>query len=182
MSEVGRKGMTAWKNHFVVLTIALLSVSFPIFLMTGYTALYWAWLRGNLQAALPYLPWARNSGMVAMAGAVVALGVLFSSSTFPIRPKARLALSLLATATIGFFSEFRNEGKFHLKRLVHFFGPGTWIHDGLNHLVSSLGDRFIKSSTRTGTISSWDRRSSAFSSPSSFSKSTERTAIKARSA
>src|SRR5207253_1447246 len=66
--------------------------------------------------------------------------ILFSSKIFPITPKTRLLLSLLATATIGFFSEFRNEGKFEFKKLVHFFGPGTWIHDGLNQVVSSLGD------------------------------------------
>jgi hypothetical protein len=134
------KGTPRWKNHVVVLAIALLSVSFPIFLVTGYSALYWAWVRANLDAALPYLPWARNFGMLAMAGAAVALGILFSSNTFPISPKIRLSLSLLATATIGFFAEFRNEGKFHFKRLVHFFGPGTWSHDGLNHIVSSPGD------------------------------------------
>jgi len=129
-----------WKKHLVVLTIALLSVSFPIFLVTGYTALYWAWVRANLDAAMPYLPWARNFGMLAMVGAAMALGVLFSSRTFPISRKIRLSLSLLATATIGFFAEFRNEGKFHFNRLVHFFGPGTWIHDGLNHVVSPSGD------------------------------------------
>src|SRR5574341_1857981 len=132
--------MSPWKNHLVVLTLALLSISFPIFLVTGYTALYWAWLRANLEAAQPYLPWARNFGMLAMAAAAVALGILFSSSTFPIPPRIRLSLSLLATATIGFFSEFRNEGKFPFKALVHFFGPGTWIHDGLNQVVPSLGD------------------------------------------
>ena len=132
--------MSRWKNQLVLLTIALLSVFFLIFLVTGYTALYWAWLRGNLEAALPYLPWARNFGMLAMAGAAAALGILFASNIFPIPPKIRLSLSLLATATIGFFSEFRNEGKFLFKKLVHFFGPGTWIHDGLNQLVSSLGD------------------------------------------
>jgi hypothetical protein len=129
-----------WKNHLVVLTLALLSVSFPVFLVTGYTALYWAWVRANLDAALPYLPWARNFGMLAVASAAVALGVLFSSNTFPISPKTRLSLSLLATATIGFFAEFRNEGKFYFKKSVHFFGPGTWIHDGLNQVVSPLGD------------------------------------------
>jgi hypothetical protein len=128
----------AWKNHFVVLTIALLSVSFTIFLVTGYTALYWAWLRADLEAARPYLAWARNFGMLAMAGAAAAFLILFSPNTFPIPPKIRFSISLLATATIGFFSEFRNEGKF-FKSLVHFFGPGTWIHDGLNHMVSSLG-------------------------------------------
>jgi hypothetical protein len=132
--------MSPWKNRVVMLTIAVLSVSFPVFLVTGYTALYWAWLRTNLTEALPYLPWARNFGMLAMAGAAVALGILFSSRTFPISPKVRLALSLLATVTIGFFSEFRNEGKFHFKGFVHFFRPGTWLHDGLNRVVSSLGD------------------------------------------
>ncbi len=132
--------MSPWKNYLVVLILALLCVSFPIFLVAGYTALYWAWVRGNLEAALPYLPWARNFGMLAMAGAAAALAILFSSKAFPISPKIRLSLSLLATATIGFFAEFRNEGKFHFKGLVHFFGPRTWIHDGLNHVVSSLGD------------------------------------------
>lgn len=129
--------MSAWKKHLVVLTVALLSVCFPIFLLTGYTALYWAWLRGNVKAALPFLPWARNFGMLGMAGAAVALGILFSSRSFPISVRTRFSLSLLATATIGFFSEFRNEGKFHLKGLVHFFGPGTWIHGGLNKVVPS---------------------------------------------
>lgn len=121
-------------------TLILLSVSFPIFIVTGYTALYWAWVRGNVESALPYLPWARNFGMLAMFGAALALGILFLSKTFPLSPKMRLWLSLLATGTIGFFAEFRNEGKFFLKRLVHFFGPGTWIHDGLNRLIPSLGD------------------------------------------
>jgi hypothetical protein len=134
------KGMSAWKSHLVVLTLALLAISFPIFLFTGYSALYWAWLRVNLEAALPYLPWARNFGMLAMIGAVAAFGILFSSNIFPIPPKFRLALSLLATATIGFFAEFRNEGKFHFKGLIHFFGPGTWIHDGLYQLVPSVGN------------------------------------------
>jgi hypothetical protein len=77
---------------------------------------------------------------LAMAGAAVALGILFSSNTFPVPAKMRLLLSLLATVTIGFFAEFRNEGKFCFKNLHHFFGPGTWIHDGLNQLVPSLGD------------------------------------------
>jgi hypothetical protein len=132
--------MSPWKKHLVVLTMALLSVSFPIFLVTGYTALYWAWVRGNLPAALPYLPWARNSGMLAMAGAAAALWILFSFNTFPISAKIRLSLSLLATATIGFFAEFRNEGKFYFQQRVHFFGPGSWIHNGLNHVASPLGD------------------------------------------
>jgi hypothetical protein len=132
--------MSAWKNRLVVLTVIFLSVSFLIFLVTGYTALYWAWTRGNLEMARPYLQWARNFGMPAMVGAAVALGILFSSNTFPLPPKMRLSLSLLATVTIGFFSEFRNEGKFYFKNLHHFFGPGTWIHDGLNQLVPSLGD------------------------------------------
>lgn len=34
--------MSPWKNRLVVLTLALLSVSLPIFVLTGYTALYWA--------------------------------------------------------------------------------------------------------------------------------------------
>jgi len=78
--------------------------------VTGYTALYWAWARANLEAARLYLPWARDSGMLAIAGAAVALGILFSSKTFPAPPKIRLLLSLLATVTIGFFAEFRNDG------------------------------------------------------------------------
>jgi hypothetical protein len=136
--------MSPWKNHLVAFAMALLSLSFAIFLVTGGAVLYWAWLRADLQSALPYLPWARNSGMLAMACASVALGILFSPNTFPITAKTRLWLSLLATATIGFFSEFRNEGKFHLKKLVHFFGPGTWIHDGLNQIVASLGDTLYR--------------------------------------
>ncbi len=137
-SQINR--INPWKNRAVVLVLALLSISLPIFVITGYTALYFAWLRHNLHAALPYLPWARKFGMLAMIGAAAALVILFSSRTFPISPKTRLSLSLLATATIGFFAEFRNEGKFHFKALVHFFGPGTWIHDGLNRVVPSLGD------------------------------------------
>jgi hypothetical protein len=139
-SIVQIQGVGPWKSSLVVFTMVLLSVSFPIFLVTGYTALYWAWLRSNLGAALPYLPWAKNFGMVAMIGAAAALGILFSSGTFPIPATIRLSLSLLATTTIAFFSEFRNEGKFHFKQLIHCFGPGTWIHDGLNQVVSSLGD------------------------------------------
>src|SRR5512135_1653751 len=115
-----------WKKYLVLLTLLLLSISLAGFLVTGYTALYWAWLRANLGAALPYLPWARTFGMLAMAGAAAALGILFWSETFPIPPRTRFSLSLLATATIGFFSEFRNEGKFYFKELIHFFGRGTW--------------------------------------------------------
>jgi hypothetical protein len=132
--------MTPWKNRFVALILVLLCVSFPIFLVTGYTALYWAWLRGNLHAALPYLPWARNLGMLAMCGAAAALWILFSSTTIPVASKTRLWLSLLATASIGFFAEFRNDGKFHFKNLIHFFGPGTWIHEALSKIAPSLGD------------------------------------------
>ena len=132
--------MSAWKNRFVMLTVIFLGVSFMIFLVTGYAALYWAWVRANLEMARPYLPWARNFGMLAMTGAAVALGILFSSNTFPVPPKMRLLLSLLATATIAFFAEFRNEGKFYFKNLHHFFGRGTWIHGGLNQVVPSLGD------------------------------------------
>lgn len=136
--------MIPWKNRIVLLTVALLSISLPIFLMTGYTALYWAWLRANLNAALPYLPWARNFGMIAVLAAAAALAILFSSKTFPISPKIRLVLSLLSTAAIGFFAEFRNEGKFYFKTRVHVFGPGTWIHDGLNHVGSSAGDAIYR--------------------------------------
>jgi hypothetical protein len=135
-----KKSMTPWKNRLVVLAMIFLGASFLTFLVTGYTALYWAWTRANLQMALPYLPLARNFGMLAMTGAAVALVILFSSNTFPLSPKMRLSLSLLATATIAFFSEFRNEGKFYFKNLHHFFGPGTWIHDGLNRILPSLGD------------------------------------------
>ncbi len=131
--------MSPWKNRLVVLITALLSVSFPIFLVTGYAALYWAWARGDLQAALLYLPWARNFGMLAMACAAVALVILFCSNTFTISPKARLWLSLLVTCTIGFFAEFRNDGKFHFKNFVHFFSPNTWIYSRLNGFVPSLG-------------------------------------------
>lgn len=139
-SEPKEKSVSPWKNSLVVLTMIFLGVCFTIFLTTGYTALYWAWARANLEMARPYLPWARNFGMLAMAGAAVALGILFSSNTFPVPAKMRLLLSLLATVTIGFFAEFRNEGKFYFKNFHHFFGPGTWIHDGLNQLVPSLGD------------------------------------------
>jgi hypothetical protein len=132
--------MNSWKNRFVFLIIILLGVSLPIFLVTGYAALYWAWFRSNLEAALPYLPWARNFGMLAIVCATLALGILFSSRLFPIPSKLRLSLSLLATITIGFFAEFRNDGKFHFRSLHHFFAPGTWIHDSLNQIVSSLGD------------------------------------------
>jgi hypothetical protein len=132
--------MSAWKNRLVVLTMIFLGVSLLIFLVTGYTALYWAWARADLEMARPYLPWARNFGMLAVAGAAMALGILFSSNTFPVPPKTRLLLSLLATVTIGFFAEFRNEGKFYFKNLHHFFGRGTWIHGGLNQVVPSLGD------------------------------------------
>jgi hypothetical protein len=132
--------MSAWKNRLVVLTMIFLGVSLLIFLVTGYTALYWAWARADLEMARPYLPWARNFGMLAVAGAAMALGILFSSNTFPVPPKIRLLLSLLATVAIGFFAEFRNEGKFYFKNLHHFFRPGTWIHDGLNQIVPWLGD------------------------------------------
>lgn len=132
--------MRPWKKHVVVLTIVLLSLSLPVFLVTGYTALYWAWMRNDLPAAAPYLPWARSFGVLAVIGAAAGLTILFSSKAFPIQPKTRLWLSLLTAATIGSYAEFRNDGKFYFKRLVHFFGPGTWSHDRLNHLFPSLGD------------------------------------------
>jgi hypothetical protein len=97
-------------------------------------------VRDDLAAALPYLPWARNFGMLAMASATAGLVILFSSKTFPIPPNIRLCLSLLVAVTIGFFAEFRNDGKFYFKSLVHFFRPGTWSHDGLNRIVPSFGD------------------------------------------
>jgi hypothetical protein len=139
-SEPGQAAVDPWKKTLVLSTLIFLGASFLIFLVTGYFALYWAWTRSNLEMALPYLPWARNFGMLAMFGAALALGILFSSNAFPLPRKIRLLLSLLATVTIGFFSEFRNEGKFCFKNLHHFFGPGTWIHDGLNRVVPSLGD------------------------------------------
>jgi hypothetical protein len=139
-SDVEEETVNTGKKIFVMLTMIFLGASFLIFLVTGYAALYWAWTRANLKMALPYLPWARNFGMLAMVGAAVALGILFSSKTFPLPPKMRLLLSLFATATIGFFAEFRNEGKFYFKNLHHFFGPGTGIHDALNRVVPSLGD------------------------------------------
>ena len=114
--------------------------AFGAVVATGYTALYWAWVRGNLGAARPYLPLARNFGMVAVTLATVAFGILFSSKAFPVSQTSRLRLSLLATATIAFFAEFRNEGKFCFKSLHHFFRPGSWVHDGLNRLAPSLGD------------------------------------------
>jgi len=140
MRHVTPKGRSWLKKQLIVLTLVFLSVTFPVFLVSGYTALYWAWVRGNLPAALPYLPWARGFGMLAAIGAAVALGILFSSRTFPISPRVRLLLSIFGAITIAFFSEFRNEGKFYFKRLVHFFGPGTWAHDGLNRIWPSLGD------------------------------------------
>ncbi|HET8826293.1 MAG TPA: hypothetical protein VFM77_14240, partial [Terriglobales bacterium] len=107
-----------WKRHLVRLTVALLIVSFPIFLLTGCTALYWGWVRSNLGAALPYLPWARDFGELAMLGAALAIAILFSSRSVPVPPKIRLWLSMFAATTIGFFSEFRNEGKFYFKTRV----------------------------------------------------------------
>src|SRR5690349_203169 len=107
--------MSPWKNRIVAFTIALVSITFPLFLVTGYTSLYWAWERANLQSAAPFLPWARNFGMLTMDGSAVALGILFSSKTFPVPPRIRLWLSLLATVTIVFFAEFRNDGKFYFK-------------------------------------------------------------------
>lgn len=127
-----------WKRLLLLLTMALLIVASPIFLVTGYIALYWAWVRGDLGAALPYLPAARNFGMSAMLGAAVAMVILFSPKSFPLSPKIRLWLSILAVATIGIFSEFRNEGKFYFNTRVHFFAPGTWAHEGLHRVAPSL--------------------------------------------
>src|SRR5580692_1725877 len=132
--------MSRWRNNLVSLTLICLAVSLVGFVATGYAALYWAWVRGDLDAARPYLPWARNIGIVAVALATLAFGILFAAKAFPVSKTSRLRLSLLATATIAFFAEFRNEGKFCFKNLHHFFRPGSWIHDGLNRLVPSLGD------------------------------------------
>jgi hypothetical protein len=132
--------MSAWKTRFVALTVVFLSVSLTVFVATGYTALYLAWVRSNLQAARPLLPWARNFGALGIAVAATALVILFSSKTFPLAAKTRLLLSVLATLNIGSFAEFRNEGKFVFKNLHHFFGTGTRIHNALNHVAPSLGD------------------------------------------
>jgi hypothetical protein len=140
LTEPQEESLSVWKSRLVALTLIFLGISSLIFVVTGYTALYWAWTRGNLEAARRYLPWARNFGVLSVTGAAVALGILFSSKTFPVPAKARLLLSLFATATIAFFAEFRNEGKFYFKNLHHFFGPGTWIHDGISHVSPSLGD------------------------------------------
>jgi hypothetical protein len=45
--------MSDWKNSLATLIVIFLGVTFLIFLVTGYTALYWAWTRGNLGLALP---------------------------------------------------------------------------------------------------------------------------------
>jgi hypothetical protein len=136
--------MSTWKKNFLTITQLCLAASSLIFVVTGYTALYWAWIRGNLDAARPYLPWARNFGMLALLLATIAFGILFSSKAFPISDKKRLSLSLLATTTIALFSEFRNEGKFCFKNLYHFFTPGSWTHEGLNRLAPSFGDFFYR--------------------------------------
>jgi hypothetical protein len=131
-------------SDFVLATLIVLSISIPAFFFTGYTALYWTWVRGNLDAARPYLPWARNFAMLAMVGATAALVILFSPRVFPLSAKTRLVLSLLATIAIGLYAEFRNEGKFYFKTLVHFFGPGTWVHDGSNRIIPSSGDSLYR--------------------------------------
>lgn len=128
------------KVRFLLLLSVCMGVSFLVFLFTGYTALYWVWVRSNLPLALPYLPWARNSSAVALVAASFALIVLFAQKLFPLSPKTRLALSLLTSIVIGFYAEFRNEGKFFLKGLHHFFGPTTWVHALLHRLSPSLGE------------------------------------------
>jgi len=128
------------KNFFVMAIMTILGISFLVFFITGYTALYWAWVHSDLQKAMPYLPWARNFGMLGMIFATAAFAILFAPSRFPLPPKTRLHLSLLATVTIGFFAEFRNDGKFHLMEHVHFFGRETWIYQALNQQVTWLGE------------------------------------------
>lgn len=120
--------------------LAALSASSAVFVLTGYSALYHAWMRGDLATAGPYLSWTRGSGLLAVACATVAFAILLSSNRFPIEPKHRLFLSLLATSTIALFAEFRNESKFYFGNLHHFLLPGEWIHDGLAHVAPSLGD------------------------------------------
>lgn len=132
--------MSTWKNRAVIIVMALLSISSPVFIFAGYVALWQAWVCGDLPSALPFLPWSRVFGILAVACAAAAFVILFSPETFPVKPKTRFTLSLLATITIGLFAEFRNEGKFHFGNAHHFFAPGTWMHGGLNHLVPSLGD------------------------------------------
>ncbi len=123
-----------------MLVLGVLGVSSAVFVISGYSALYQAWVRGDLAAAVPYLPWARSSGLLAVAGATAAFAILFSSHRFPMQPKLRLWLSLLAAIAIALFSEFRNEGKFYFKGLHHFLVPGEWLHDGLNQVAPALGD------------------------------------------
>ncbi len=61
-----------WKDHLIVLVLGVLGVSSAVFVISGYSALYQAWVRGDLTAAVPYLPWARGSGVLAVAGATAA--------------------------------------------------------------------------------------------------------------
>lgn len=127
-------------RRLVVVLAIVLGASCTLFVSTGYLALFHAWVRGDLAAALPLLPWARTFGVLSVVCAVLAFGILFSSSRFPIPPKLRLALSLIATGTIALFSEFRNEGKFYFANSHHFLAPGEWIHRGLSALAPPLAD------------------------------------------
>ena len=90
--------MTPFKTRLVVAVTGLLAIALPIFLVSGYTALYYAWVRGSLEAARPYLPWARSFGMLAMAASAVGLTILFSQQFFPISPKLRIGLSILVNS------------------------------------------------------------------------------------
>jgi hypothetical protein len=108
--------------------------------VTGYLALFHAWARQDLPAALPFLPWARAFGAIAVIGSIAAFAILFAAERFPLPAKRRLALSLLATVTIALFAEFRNEGKFHLSTHHHFLAPGEWAHDGLSRLSPALAN------------------------------------------
>ena len=132
--------MNSPKHRPVVVLLVVLGTSSALFAIPGYLALFYAWIRGDLAAAVPFLPWARSFGVLAVACAVLAFGILFSPSRYPIPPKLRLVLSLLAAGTIALFSEFRNEGKFYFANLHHFLAPGEWIHRGLSSLSLPLAD------------------------------------------
>lgn len=124
--------MSERKHRGVVLLLAQLGAASTVFVLTASAALYWAWVRRDLAAAAPFLPWTRAFGLLAVVAATASFGVLFFWKRFPLRPRLRLSLSVVAAATLALFSEFRNEGKFCFGNRHHFFLPGEWIHDGVS--------------------------------------------------
>jgi len=140
---------------------------FLIFLVTGYTAPFTGLgARANLEAGSGLI--CRGPGIPecwAMAGRRCgSRNFLFRIKDLPAPPKnPPIAFTACHGSRSASFCRIQKTmASFYFQKPPQpfFSGLGTWIHDGLNRIVPSLGRFSVPASnTRTGTISSWVRQS-----------------------